>query len=755
MSFNSKDTRAYRDDERAGHKILDTQQREELVKEASHFGIRKFLRSQLYVFLYVLVHAIFSVYIHVRVAYHIVSAQILSILKYHHNTPDFVRRDVSTLPRLPTHLSVILTLEDGGRPGDALEKLVHEASEVAAWCASAGIPRLSVYERTGVLKRYMPQMHRALTHKLKAWFGRYQAPPLSLSTRGAATVHSLSREYGSHDQEILQVNLICEDDGREAMVDLTKVLTQMVQKEKISAKDVTLDVIDNELSEAVMVEPDLLISFEPYVDLQGYPPWPIRLTEIYCAPDNQGVGYQIFLQGLRNLFCPPIITRSAATGVPALDRSLFFKTVNLAAAAIADRRKIAEWRQKLIRDRLLLRVDRISPVVSHPDQALAAQGTRCLLLDPAVKAGVCSYANSPCATPGMAWLTSVLVDIMKSLLSPDVRDEHHGFPAGFNQVGHVAHLNLREAFWPYKKLIAEVLLDKNPIIKTVINKVANVGTESEFRTFEYEVLAGPDDLNVEVRENDCVFQFDYSKVYWNSKLESEHTRLINTFQPGQVVCDVMAGVGPFAVPAGKKGVFVWANDYNPAGYSYLTASIKRNKVEQYVRSFNQDGRTFIREAADLVYAASSNGERALAGINSRKEKRRQHPNASGNVPKPEIIPIPPTISHFVMNLPASAITFLPHFRGLYAGHEQLFVPHTSTELPIIHVHCFAAKTDDDGPLLDVCERISAEMGVEMKLGSAEDAGEISVVEVRDVAPNKRMFCASFRLSPEVAFAPRT
>ncbi len=167
---------------------------------------------------------------------------------------------------------------------------------------------------------------------------------------------------------------------------------------------------------------------------------------------------------------------------------------------------------------------------------------------------------------------------MDVLIPPEKRDLHDGLPQGFNVAGHVAHLNLREIYLPYKKLIAEVIVDKNPQIKTVINKTANVGTESEFRTFAYEVLAGPDDLNVELRENDCIFRFDYSKVYWNSKLHGEHTRLIDMFQPGEVVCDVMAGIGPFAVPAGRKGVFVWANDYNPESYHYLDENIKRNKV---------------------------------------------------------------------------------------------------------------------------------------------------------------------------------
>ena len=123
-----------------------------------------------------------------------------------------------------------------------------------------------------------------------------------------------------------------------------------------------------------------------------------------------------------------------------------------------------------------------------------------------------------------------------------------------------------------------MLLDKNPQIKTVINKVDNVGAESQFRTFQYEVLAGPNDLQVQVAESGCVFEFDYAKVYWNSKLDTEHRRLVDLFKPGEVVCDVMAGIGPFAVPAGKKGVFVWANDMNPESHHYLEAAIKKNKV---------------------------------------------------------------------------------------------------------------------------------------------------------------------------------
>lgn len=263
------------------------------------------------------------------------------------------------------------------------------------------------------------------------------------------------------------------------------------------------------------------------------------------------------------------------------------------------------------------------------------------------------------------------------------------------------------------------------------------------------MLAGPDDLNVEVKENDCIFRFDYAKVYWNSKLEPEHTRLINKFRPGEVVCDVMAGIGPFAVPAGRKGVFVWANDMNPESYKYLSEAVARNKADGFVRPFNEDGRKFIHRAADLVLDSSRSGDHVLV-----RPKHRPSRTKPGPAPEPTRVPVPATISHFVMNLPGSATTFLHCYRGVYAGREELFAPHTEAKLPVVHVHCFAPKFSDEEVAEDINKRIFDEIGVKLPVGDDVDAGQVSIYDVRDVAPNKRMFCASFRIPPEVAFAPR-
>lgn len=72
----------------------------------------------------------------------------------------------------------------------------------------------------------------------------------------------------------------------------------MSQRNKLSPDDISRDLIDAEITESMMGEPDLLVLFSPNVGLQGYPPWQVRLTEIFHVPDNSGVGYQVFLRAL-------------------------------------------------------------------------------------------------------------------------------------------------------------------------------------------------------------------------------------------------------------------------------------------------------------------------------------------------------------------------------------------------------------------------------------------------------------------------
>ncbi len=339
-------------------------------------------------------------------------------------------------------------------------------------------------------------------------------------------------------------------------------------------------------------------------------------------------------------------------------------------------------------------------------------------------------------------------EIMAAIIPPPESRTDDDLPTGFSLTGHVAHLNLRERYHPYKHLIATVLADKNPLVRTVINKLDKVGAENAYRTFQYEVLYGEDDLHVSVHEQRCTFTFNFANVYWNTRLSHEHERLCALFDEGDAICDVMAGVGPFAVPAGKKLCFVYANDLNPASYEALAANIASNRVSHYVRASNTDGAAFIRSATAHLLKTPY----AVPVYPKFKRSSRSAPP-----PRPvRTLTRHRIFAHYIMNLPASALTFLPSFIGLYtripdvpaSEIRKLFAPHTNTRLPMIHVHCFSTKSDDNiAQTKSICEEISSQLGYMI----TPETPDVNVHDVRDVAPNKRMFCASFRLPEEVAF----
>lgn len=327
MALNLRDRRLYREDEKANHRLLNDDQRQRLLDEYmppppptstvgknkvtkawdtksqnarnSHLGVRRFLKSQLHLLIFTLLHSFFSLYVKTRQTWNKVCYRVSSIISYHHRTPELIENDVRSLRQKPEHLSAVLNMHEDARATE-LERLVNEAADIAVWTACAGIPMLSIYERSGTLKRYLPQIHQAILQRFASYFGE-QYPGLTVTAPHTEPVDSAPMGGSALEGKLKHLNImfISYKDGREAMVDLTKTLAEMSQKGKLNPADIHMDLIDAELSEGIMPEPDLLLLFTPHVELFGYPPWQIRLTEIFHLPDNQGVEYQVFIRGLR------------------------------------------------------------------------------------------------------------------------------------------------------------------------------------------------------------------------------------------------------------------------------------------------------------------------------------------------------------------------------------------------------------------------------------------------------------------------
>ncbi|KAH9620160.1 hypothetical protein KSS87_022554 [Heliosperma pusillum] len=342
--------------------------------------------------------------------------------------------------------------------------------------------------------------------------------------------------------------------------------------------------------------------------------------------------------------------------------------------------------------------------------------------------------------------------------------------------GHVAHLNITEELLPYKDIIAKVIYDKNyPRIKTVVNKVGSI--TNEFRVPKFEVLAGESDMATEVRQYGARFKLDYGLVYWNSRLEHEHMRIVSLFQAGETICDMFAGIGPFAVPAALKGCTVYGNDLNPDSIRYLKINAEINKVGNRVFAYNMDAREFISHlmtvptlkkndscrtppnASDGSSRTSNGGvndensEVAKVKVNSsisaakspaeycQEDNGAVGSDSSGGTKRgtskrlrtfdPPAVKPWEHVDHVIMNLPASALQFLDAFKG------RIQKKYWKGLLPWIHCYCFIRASETEEYIISEAE---SRLGAKML--------DPVFHRVRDVAPNKAMFCLSFRLPEE-------
>jgi tRNA (guanine37-N1)-methyltransferase len=135
--------------------------------------------------------------------------------------------------------------------------------------------------------------------------------------------------------------------------------------------------------------------------------------------------------------------------------------------------------------------------------------------------------------------------------------------------------------------IADAIVESDLPAETVVNRASPV--EGELRIREWDVLAGESTETVH-REYGCAFELDISEVYFSPRLATERHRVVESVDPAERFFDMFAGVGPFAVPAAKRGAECVGVDLNPVAVEYLRRNAERNGVADRLTAIHADVR---------------------------------------------------------------------------------------------------------------------------------------------------------------------
>ena len=121
------------------------------------------------------------------------------------------------------------------------------------------------------------------------------------------------------------------------------------------------------------------------------------------------------------------------------------------------------------------------------------------------------------------------------------------------------------------------ILASRPSLHTVLCAASEVS--GEYRTREFEVLAGIPTTRTDVIEYGHRFTVDLSTAYFSARLSSERQRILERMSDHETVLDMFAGVGPFAITLAARAALVVASDINPQAIMLMLANLAQNRTK--------------------------------------------------------------------------------------------------------------------------------------------------------------------------------
>lgn len=184
-------------------------------------------------------------------------------------------------------------------------------------------------------------------------------------------------------------------------------------------------------------------------------------------------------------------------------------------------------------------------------------------------------------------------------------------PRGYQELNHIAILNLKPALRKYTSQIAESMHEILPSLIAIWNKSGEI--QGKFRQPQGLVhLWGDNNSEIIVTENHVKYKFDFTKIMFAKGNVTERRILPTRIKEGEIVIDMFAGIGYFSLGMArtKKPKKIFCIEWNPEAFNYLCENIQLNHVEEIITPIFGDCKEKIVELKENYIRA----DRIIMGL---------------------------------------------------------------------------------------------------------------------------------------------
>lgn len=160
--------------------------------------------------------------------------------------------------RIPKHIAISFTNEMDCIHLDSIARILF-------WCRQMGVKYITLYDDLGGLKDKRKEILELVDSKFKSDWA--------------------CEKFLNH------FDILSRSDGRPKFIEGVRDLI------KLPPKDINIDLVQERLGWPM--DPELLIVFGTPLCLHGFPPWPLRLTEIFTIATHRAIPRKVFIDCLR------------------------------------------------------------------------------------------------------------------------------------------------------------------------------------------------------------------------------------------------------------------------------------------------------------------------------------------------------------------------------------------------------------------------------------------------------------------------